>query len=187
VGYTIFGFQALLVNLLRPFGYEFYTVVDDLGFATFILAIAYVAMKGVYASERRLSSIENELAIARQLQFSILPTTTPELRNLRVAVVYEPMTAVAGDFYQFLSVDDRHAGFLIADVSGHGVPAALIAAMIKVAAQSVMAEAANPSLVLHRLEKILGSDLRGRFVSAAYLWIDTENRIARYSAAGHPP
>ena len=187
VGYTIFGLQALLVNLLRPFGYEFYTVIDDLGFATFILAIGYVAMKGVYASERRLSSIENELAIARQLQFSILPTTTPELRNLRVASVYEPMTAVAGDFYEFLSVDDRHAGFLVADVSGHGVPAALIASMIKVAAQSVMAEAANPSLVLHRLQEILGSDLRGQFVSAAYLWIDTENRIARYSAAGHPP
>jgi serine phosphatase RsbU (regulator of sigma subunit) len=144
-------------------------------------------MKGVYASERRLSSIENELAIARQLQFSILPTTTPELHNLRVAAVYEPMTAVAGDFYEFLSVDDRHAGFLVADVSGHGVPAALIASMIKVAAQSVMAYAASPSQVLDRLQEILGRDLRGQFVSAAYLWIDTENRIARYSAAGHPP
>lgn len=94
MGYTIFGVEALLVHLLRPFGYRFYTVFDDLGFAAFILAIGYVAMKRVYASERRLSSIENELAIARQLQFSILPTATPEIRNLRLAAVYEPMTAV---------------------------------------------------------------------------------------------
>jgi sigma-B regulation protein RsbU (phosphoserine phosphatase) len=186
-GYTIFGLQALLVNLLRPFGYHFPSLWDDFGFAAFILSLAYVAMKGVYASESRLSSIENELAIARQLQFSILPTTTPEIRSLRVAAVYEPMTAVAGDFYEFLPVDDYRAGFLVADVSGHGVPAALIASMIKVAAQSVVAYVDNPSELLHRLGETLSGQLRGQFVSAAYLWIDTEKHIARYSAAGHPP
>ena len=187
VGYTIFGLEALLVNLLRPFGYQFYSVFNDLGFAAFILAIGYVAMKGVYASERRLSTIENELAIARQLQFSILPTTTPDIRNLRIAAVYEPMTAVAGDFYEFIPLDDHRAGFLVADVSGHGVPAALIASMIKVAAQSVIVDAAEPSKVLHRLEVILSGQLRGQFISAAYLYIDAENHLARYSAAGHPP
>jgi sigma-B regulation protein RsbU (phosphoserine phosphatase) len=185
-GYTIFGVQALLVNLLRPFGIQFYTVVDDLGFAAFILAIGYAAMQHVYSSERRLVSIENELAVARQLQFSILPTATPQVRNLRIAAVYEPMTAVAGDFYEYLPVDDYRAGFLVADVSGHGVPAALIASMIKVAVQSTTAYADDPSALLRRLGEIL-SDLRGQFVSAAYLWIDMEKRIARYSAAGHPP
>jgi hypothetical protein len=59
--------------------------------------------------------------------------------------------------------------------------------MIKVATQSVMAEAANPSQVQRPRQEILGSDLRGQFVSAVYLWVDTENRIARYSASGHPP
>ena len=186
VGYAIFGCEALLVHLLRPFGYQLYSVIDDFGFAAFIIAIAYVAMKSVYSSERRLSSIENELAIARQLQFSILPTSTPETRNLRVAAIYEPMTAVAGDFYEFLPVDDSRVGFLVADVSGHGVPAALIASMIKVAAQSIIGYADDPSALLRRLGEIL-SDLRGQFVSAAYLWIDTEKRVARYSAAGHPP
>lgn len=186
-GFAIFGCEALLVNFLRPFGYQVYSVVDDLAFATFILSIGYVAMKGVYASERRLSSIENELAIARQLQFSILPTSTPDIRNLRIAAVYEPMTAVAGDFYEFLPIDDYRAGFLVADVSGHGVPAALIASMIKVAAQSVRADAADPSLLLRHLGEILENQLRGQFVSAAYLYIDAERRLARYSAAGHPP
>jgi sigma-B regulation protein RsbU (phosphoserine phosphatase) len=185
--YIVFGLEALLVNLLRPFGYQFYTVFDDLCFAAFILAIGYVAMKNVYASERRLSTIENELAIARQLQFPILPTSTPDIRNLRVAAVYEPMTAVAGDFYEFLPVDDYRAGFLVADVSGHGVPAALIASMIKVAAQSVAAVANDPSELLCRLRSILSGQLQGQFVSAAYLWIDSESRTARYSAAGHPP
>jgi sigma-B regulation protein RsbU (phosphoserine phosphatase) len=97
------------------------------------------------------------------------------------------MTAVAGDFYEFLPVDEYRAGFLVADVSGHGVPAALIASMIKVAVQSVAAFADDPSELLRRLRDVLSAQLQGQFVSAAYLWIDTQTRIARYSAAGHPP
>jgi len=187
VGYAIFSVEALAANLMRPFGYQSARVFDDLGFAAFILAIAYVAMRGVYESERRLSAIENELALARQLQFSILPTSTPEIRNLRIGAAYEPMTAVAGDFYEFLPVDEHRSGFLVADVSGHGVPAALIASMMNVAAQSVIAEAAEPSRVLSRLEAILSGQLRGQLISAAYLYVDAESQVARYSAAGHPP
>ena len=186
-GTIIFGAEALLTNLLHPLGYRTEGIWDDLGFFIFIGSLGYVAMRQVYTSERRLSSIENELAIARQLQFAILPTSTPALRNLRIAAVYEPMTEVAGDFYEYLPVDDHRTGFLIADVSGHGVPAALIASMIKVAAQSVIAFASDPSELLRRLGDVLSGQLRGQFVSAAYLWIDTQTRTARYSAAGHPP
>jgi serine phosphatase RsbU (regulator of sigma subunit) len=67
-----------------------------------------------------------------------------------VAAAYEPMTAVAGDFYELLPVDRHRAGFLVADVSGHGVPATLIASMIKVAAQSVAASAPDPAGLLLR-------------------------------------
>jgi serine phosphatase RsbU (regulator of sigma subunit) len=88
------------------------------------------------------------------------------------------MTAVAGDFYEFLSVDDRHAGFLVADVSGHGVPAALIASMIKVAVQSVASYASDPSALLLRLRDILSAPLQGQFVSASYLWIDSQTHNA---------
>jgi hypothetical protein len=59
----------------------------------------YAAMKIVSANERRLLSIENELAIAREIQTSILPSASPELSHLRIAAAYRPMTAVAGDFY----------------------------------------------------------------------------------------
>jgi phosphoserine phosphatase RsbU/P len=186
-GFLIFGVEALLNNLLRLFGYRLDTIWGDLGFAAFLLSLGYVTMQRVYAGERRLATIENELAVARQLQFSILPTSTPALRNLRIAAVYEPMTEVAGDFYEYLSIDEHRAGFLVADVSGHGVPAALIASMIKVAAQSVASSAADPSELLRRLRDIMSAQLQGQFVSVAYLWMDTESCTARYSAAGHPP
>jgi phosphoserine phosphatase RsbU/P len=186
-GTIFFGVEALVTNLLHPLGYHPDSIWDDIGFFVFLSSLGYAAMQQVYTSERRLLSIENELAVARQLQFSILPTTTPELRNLRIAAVYEPMTEVAGDFYEYLPVDEYRAGFLVADVSGHGVPAALIASMIKVAVQSVVAFANDPAELLRRLRDILSAQLQGQFVSVAYLWIDAETRTARYSAAGHPP
>ena len=97
------------------------------------------------------------------------------------------MTAVAGDFYEFVPVDENRVGVLVADVSGHGVPAALIASMIKVAMQSVVTCARAPADVLRGLNRILSGQLHDQFVTAAYLFIDTENRRAAYSAAGHPP
>jgi len=187
VGSLLFALEALFVNLSRPFGFESGRIWDSLGFAVLLFSFAYVALQIVFTGESRLQSIEAELAIARQLQFSILPTSTPDIRNLRIAAIYEPMTEVAGDFYEYLEVGQHQVGFLVADVSGHGVPAALIASMIKVAAQSVSAVADNPSELLRRLRDIMSAQLQGQYVSAAYLWIDTENRTARYSAAGHPP
>ena len=142
----------------------------------------------MFADERRLLSIENELAIAREIQGSILPRDVPKLSRLGISVAYYPMSAVAGDFYWFIATDPNRAGFLVADVSGHGVPAALIASMIKVAMQSVVACADDPAAVLRGVERVLSGQLRGdQFVSAAYLWLDTENGKALYSAAGHPP
>jgi len=141
----------------------------------------------VFADERHLLAIEDELAIAREIQASILPSSVPELSRLRISAAYCPMTAVAGDFYWFIAIDPNRAGFLVADVSGHGVPAALIASMIKVAMQSVVTCADDPSSVLRGLERALSGQPRGQFVSAAYLWLDTESHKALYSAAGHPP
>ncbi len=187
IGTLIFSAEALWVNLARPLGYEVPDLYSTLGFAVLLLSFAYTAVEMIVGNERRLLAIENELAIARQLQFSILPSGAPQLPGLRIAATYEPMTAVAGDFYEFIPVDGHGIGFLVADVSGHGVPAALIAAMIKVAMQSVDSCAPDPAEVLRRLGNILSCHLRGQLVSAAYLWIDTATRTARYSAAGHPP
>jgi phosphoserine phosphatase RsbU/P len=164
-----------------------YPFLEPVAFAMFVFSQGYVAAQQIFADERRLLSIENELAIAREIQNSILPDGVPEPSRLRISAAYCPMTAVAGDFYWFIAPDPNHTGFLVADVSGHGVPAALIASMIKVAMQSVVPCADDPQAVLRGLGQTLSAQLRGQFVSAAYLWLDTENRTALYSAAGHPP
>jgi len=176
--------HANLRTFLRLPAYSFF---EPIAFAVFVLTLGWIAAEKIFADERRLLAVENELAIAREIQTSILPNSVPDLDRLIVSAVYRPMTAVAGDFYEFVLMDRNRTGFLVADVSGHGVPAALIAGMIKVAMQSVVPCASVPPEVLRGLNRILSGQLHGQFVSAAYLWLDTEKRKALYSAAGHPP
>jgi phosphoserine phosphatase RsbU/P len=166
---------------------RYYPLLEPVAFALFVSTQGWVAAEKVVGDERRLLSIQNELAIAREIQASILPSGVPKLNRLSISAAYCPMTAVAGDFYWFIAVDPNRAGFLVADVSGHGVPAALIASMIKVAMQSVVSCADDPRAVLCGLARALSGQLHGQFVTAAYLWLDTEDRRALYSAAGHPP
>ena len=187
VGTLVFAAEALLVNLVRPLSVRVPPILNDLGFAALLFSFGYVALQLAFTNERRLLAVENELEIARKMQLAILPDGVPDVHHLRMSAAYRPMTAVAGDFYDFVQIDQMRVGILVADVAGHGVPAALIASMIKVAMQSVVSCAADPGAVLRGLNRVLSGQLRSQLVSAAYLWLDTENRTARYSAAGHPP
>jgi phosphoserine phosphatase RsbU/P len=187
VGSLIFIALALWVNVAPFLDIRVPNILNSVAFAIFLLSIGYTGVEIMVADERRLLLLDDELAIARQLQFSILPERTPEVDGLEIAAIYKPMSAVAGDFYEFLVVDKRHVGVLIADVSGHGVPAALIASMIKVATQSVHGCPSDPTKVLATVGNILNKNVPGQLVSAAYLWMDMANGTATYSAAGHPP
>ena len=186
-GTLIFAIEATYTNLSSVLRYQVPPLVSSVGFIVLLLSLGYVALEMVFTNERRLLSIETELETARQIQSSILPASVPEVANLRIAAAYHPMTAVAGDFYQFVRTGNNHLGILVADVSGHGIPAALISSMIKVAMQSVAVHAHDPAQVLGGLNRILSSEARGQLASAAYVWIDAEERKALYSAAGHPP
>jgi phosphoserine phosphatase RsbU/P len=135
----------------------------------------------------QLVAINAELEMARQIQMSILPHTLPQLRGLDIAARFLPMTSVAGDFYDFIDIDDTHLGILIADVSGHGLPSALIASMLQVALAAQCAHAADPAKVLLGLNSALCGKFSQNFVTAAYIYVDLEKNLMRYAGAGHPP
>lgn len=160
---------------------------EELGFLVFIACLGYVVAIRQLASERHLLSIEQELRTARQIQRSILPRELPTLRGLDVDARYVPMTAVGGDFYDFLLVDDRRIGILVADVSGHGVPAALIASMVKVAIAAQQEHADQPARVLAQMNQILCGKLERQFVTAAYAYLDLDAGRLVTAGAGHPP
>jgi phosphoserine phosphatase RsbU/P len=136
---------------------------------------------------RQLLNINNELEMAREIQLSILPHEIPTIRGLEIAARYIPMSSVAGDFYDFIVVDEKHVGILIADVSGHGLPAALIASMLKVALSAQIQHACDPARVLAGLNQSLCGKFKRHYVTAAYVFVDMEKNSISYAGAGHPP
>jgi phosphoserine phosphatase RsbU/P len=136
---------------------------------------------------RQLLDINNELEMAREIQLSILPHEIPKIRGLEIAARYIPMSSVAGDFYDFIIVDEKRAGILVADVSGHGLPAALIASMLKFALAAQSPHAFDPARVLAGLNQSLCGKFKNHFVTAAYVFVDMDKNSISYAGAGHPP
>jgi sigma-B regulation protein RsbU (phosphoserine phosphatase) len=136
---------------------------------------------------QQLLAIQKELETARLIQQSILPQTVPQIDGLDIAARYIPMTSVAGDFYDFIVVDNKRVGILIADVSGHGMPAALIASMLKIALAAQSPHADDPAQVLKGLNRALCGKFQHHYVTAAYVFVDMEKRALSYAGAGHPP
>jgi phosphoserine phosphatase RsbU/P len=136
---------------------------------------------------RQLLTLSGELEMAQQVQRSILPRETPKLPGLDIVARYIPMSSVAGDFYDFIVVDEKHVGILIADVSGHGLSSALIASMLQTALAAQSPRASNPAQVLSGLNQALYGKFQSYFVTAAYLFVDMSTRTVHYAGAAHPP
>jgi sigma-B regulation protein RsbU (phosphoserine phosphatase) len=136
---------------------------------------------------RQLLDINNELEMAREIQLAILPHEIPRISGLEIAARYIPMSLVAGDFYDFIVVDEKHVGILVADVSGHGLPAALIASMLKTAFAAQAPHACDPARVLSGLNQSLCGKFKNHFVTGAYVFVDMEKNSIKYAGAGHPP
>jgi sigma-B regulation protein RsbU (phosphoserine phosphatase) len=185
-GLLIFAALALFDNTRGALSFRFPTI-EPIGFAVFLASLGYVAGRRSLQRDHELSEIQKELEVAKRIQLSILPADFPATPHFRVAARYVPMTSVAGDFYDYVVTDQKQAGLLIADVSGHGVPAALIASMVKLAAASQREHAAEPGKFLGAMNAALCGNTQNQFVTAAYAHLDSAAGELRYSAAGHPP
>lgn len=180
IGLFTFGALALVDNLTD------WVRVEPYGFAVLLASLGYIAARRTLQRDEKLNEIQAELELARRIQLSLLPASFPEFASFRVAARYIPMTAVAGDFYDVITADAQHLALLIADVSGHGMPAALIASMVKMAAISQRENAAHPGTLLTAMNKALCGNTQGQYVTAAALHLNAANRELRYAAAGHP-
>jgi sigma-B regulation protein RsbU (phosphoserine phosphatase) len=160
---------------------------EPVGFLIFNCGLGVIAARRIFDAQERLASIRQELETARRIQQSILPEEMPRVAGLDLAARYVSATEVAGDFYDFLPAEGRRAGLLIADVSGHGVPAALVASMLKVAAAAEIPHAASPARVLSEMNQIFHGKLRNQFITAFYVFFDLEAGRVTWAGAGHPP
>jgi sigma-B regulation protein RsbU (phosphoserine phosphatase) len=173
----------VLFVLNEHFGYR---GAEAIGFVIFVGSFILMLMRRGVRGQVRLGAVESELATARKIQMSIIPRTPPHVNGIEIETVYTPAAEVAGDFYDFLEVDADHFGVLIADVSGHGVPAALVASMLKIALATQAPFAASPAQLLANLHALFRGKLERQHITAAYAFVSSDGSVV-VASAGHPP
>jgi sigma-B regulation protein RsbU (phosphoserine phosphatase) len=185
-GLAVFVLLAVPATLSGILPLPLKTSAEPLGLFVFFLSLGYVVVDDFFSSQQKLGAINQELETARKIQSSVLPEALPRIDGLDLAVRYVPLSAVAGDFYDYLD-NDRGLSLLVADVSGHGIPAALITSMVKIAYSAQSERIEHPSTVLSEVNRILCGKIRGQFVTGACLFFDADGSKVSYASAGHPP
>lgn len=146
-----------------------------------------ILLKSAVEEKEDYLSIKAELKLAKKIQDSSLPLNPPAGGRATIVSRYNPMTAIGGDYFDFHTPDEYSLGVVIADVSGHGIPAAIVAAMFKMAFNLQKHVSKRPNEVLKRINKLLLDSIHKQFVTACYLFFDLENKRILYASAGHPP
>lgn len=185
-GMTAFFCAFATDRLLHRQVGDWHTGVEPYGFLALIICLWYVTAQRIIADDRRLISLTDEMRVATRIQKAILPAGVPPLNNANVAVRYAPMADVAGDLYDFLTLQPSSIGVLVADVTGHGVPAALVASMVKVAVSTQCRNDSGPAEIIAGLNGVLCREAREQYVTAEYLHLDTANGVGRHAAGAHP-
>ena len=141
-----------------------------------------------YRVLRERDALEREMNVAREVQRELLPRTTPRFEGLELAGVCRPAIAVGGDYYDFLQHADGRPGLVIADISGKGVPAALLMASLQASVRSLFHTAADPGQLQAALNDALcRSSTMARYATAFVADFDPATRGLTYSNAGHLP
>ena len=131
--------------------------------------------------------LEKQIQIAQKIQSSLLPEAIPYISNAKVSFKYQPMMGVGGDFIDFYYKNKDELILFICDVSGHGVPAAFLATMVKMTIQNCYERMLKPTEALKKIHSSLIGKMSGHFISAIYCSIDLITGVLRYSNAGHLP
>ena len=131
--------------------------------------------------------IEQELRVARLIQHTLLPKSAPELEGHHIAVYYQPAREVGGDFYDFLDLEDGRLGLIVGDVSGKGVPAAIVMAITRTMLRAAYRLGSPaPGEILEQVNNILYKDIPpNMFVTCLAALLDSRSGRLHYANAGH--
>ncbi len=128
----------------------------------------------------------DELKMAGKLQKSLLPNIYENIGGVSVSCKYIPSIHIGGDLYDVVDLGQGLSGFIIADVSGHGVAAALVSSMFKMSFHTLAANVASPKILFHMLNQEFNPILSEDYITAFYLLSDSVSNSISFSNAGHP-
>ena len=132
--------------------------------------------------------IEQELKIAQEFQKLLLPKEFPKIPGFDIAAYSQPALEVGGDYYDFIWIDENHLGVVIADVSGKGIPGALVMAMVRCVLRAECANATSTIDILKRVNERIFQDIQENvFITMTFAILDIDKRIIRFCRAGHEP
>jgi serine phosphatase RsbU (regulator of sigma subunit) len=168
----------------RPNAYDH----DDLELLEAFASLAAISLERARQHEEILEKrrLEEELSIAKRIQKTFLPRKKPQVPGFDISGINIPSEEVGGDYYDFIPINENQMGIVIADVSGKGIPAALIMASVRA---GLIAEIRNNYAIRSIMAKVnnllFESTASDIYVTAVYGVLDPKNRIFTFSNAGH--
>ena len=146
-----------------------------------------ISLKDSVKVHNELNLIKRDIQIAHEIQNSILIQELPRDDKIDISVFYEPMQELGGDFYDIRMIDENKMRVLVADVSGHGIPAAFICAMLKVVYSFHLTDDPEPARLMKNINQTLFNYIGSQFITAIYAYIDFEKNKIFQTNAGHWP
>ncbi len=132
--------------------------------------------------------IEEELALAREIQQRMLPVANPDSKKFDIASFIHPCEAVSGDYFDFIPINTESIGIAIGDICGKGIPAALLSSTVLAAIRSQLEYTTSPELIIRNLNRLLiRSTAESIFLTIFFGILDTTTGVLKYINAGHPP
>jgi sigma-B regulation protein RsbU (phosphoserine phosphatase) len=147
---------------------------------------ACVCLDHFSPEERR--QLESELELSQIVQRGLLPQSIPAIDGLEVAAFSRPAQIVGGDYFDFLQFKDGAHGFVMADVSGHGVASGMLMSSLQTAFHTLVPEATEPAEILERINRLYVHNINfTTFITAFFARYDPRSRQLIYASAGHNP
>ncbi len=150
-------------------------------------AVTLISLKRMIEENQRLLFIKKEIDVARRIQESLLPEEPPLLPGFSIHAYCLPRQSVGGDIFDFLTNENGDLGILVADVAGHGIPAALVSSMVKMAFSLQTIPNSDTAGMMESLNVALLGKCGYQFITAGYAYIDAASGRLGYSRAGHYP
>jgi serine phosphatase RsbU (regulator of sigma subunit) len=155
--------------------------------------LASVAGQAAFAVENaqlheaalRRQALERDLQLAHKVQQGFLPSRPPEVQGYQFFDFYEPANQVGGDYYDYIPLPGGRLGVIVADVSGKGIPAALLMAKLSAEVRYVLVGSEGPAEALTRLNNGFSTSWEDRFVTCALAIIDPQTHEVQIANAGH--
>ena len=163
---------------------------DDLQVLGLLASHVAIIIEKVMLTEQLIEKkrLEGQLEVARQVQLELLPARDPQLEGYDISAYNFPTEEVSGDYYDWVQIYDDQIGLVIADVSGKGVPAALLMAFLRASLRAATHVGYSPHISMAKVNYLLWESIeRNQFVTAFYGILDVTNKTLTYTNAGHNP